>query len=547
MRRPAALFSLALLVSGTARAQPTVLIRAESRIELRIEHGDRHVRVRGVLRDDLGGALGDRTLRLRVTPEGSAAAVLARDVHTDRDGNFAAEVAVQGASYRLYATFDGDRLHERVEVARALDLNRAEVRLRVSVPERGQLDLDRLEHEFVVRVESDAGGGGVDVNLLDELDRQLQETRTDASGTARFVVRSVDLGAPGAGRVKARSHADGLRAEAQTEVPVVRFRATSLTLGASRDRVEPREAFRLAGRLTDSQGPLPGRAVGLFDGEMHLGTVLTDTDGAFLADVALEREDDGVVDIVARFDSDAPGRASSTSPPVTVHVEAAGRASLGWLLVPVLLSGLVLFLIARRTPRPDAGTRAREDAVPAGVRAAPRATRRAERTDVAGRVVDRHRDDPVPHAIVELACGDATIRATVGADGRFHAASVAPGRWRLRAEAPGYVAEVAELEVPHRGEWSALEVRLDSLRDRAVEPYRAVALEVLPSSRLWAVLTNREFLARARDEVPDPAAIEDLTARVEVASYGAEPPTASEVSEIDERAARAIDAIRSTR
>ena len=93
-----------------------------------------------------------------------------------------------------------------------------------------------------------------------------------------------------------------------------------------------------------------------------------------------------------------------------------------------------------------------------------------------------------------------TITADPSLDaGSFAFDEVGAGRWTIRVEAPGYVAQAAELVIPHRGEWSALEVRLESLRDRAVEQYRAVALEVLPSSRLWAVLTNREVLVRARE------------------------------------------------
>ncbi len=450
--------------------------------------------------------------------------------------------------YRVAATFDGDDDHQRIEVQRRLDLDRADVRLHVVIPERGKLDLDRGEHTIEVVAFSEEGGGGLSVELLDELDRRLDARTTDAEGRVRFVLPSERLGPPGAGRIKARSRADARRAEAQTEVPIVRFRRTHLTLSASRTRGRPGEHVLLEGRLTDSAGPIESRAVGLFAGDAHLGTVLTDAAGRFRRDLVLDNEHGSHLATVARFYSDAPGRAPSTSNAVEIDVQTGGGAPWPWLLLPIVLCVLLLLLLARRAsprleapaPRPEA---------PVGIEASSRRARRAERWDVGGTIVDHRDGQAVDDAMVTLVSldGSEAVPVPVDTQGRFSLSTIAGGTWRVRVEAAGYLPTEATIEVPHRGEWSDVRVRLSSLRALALAPFRRVALAVMPSARLWSVWTNREVLARARARGSGLIrGLERLNERVERACYDVDPPSHGDLESIEEGAAAVVQDLSET-
>jgi hypothetical protein len=545
----ASILLVATLTAGAleppvSRAQPRVLVRAESRIELRTRRAVDVLVVEGALRDDLGQPLSDREITLRwraIATPGPPVPQWGdrqRTLRTDRDGAFAVELPIASGAHHLSAWFAGDRMHERVEVARRIDLDRADVRLRVEVPNRGHLDLDVAVHEIVVRSQSDVGGDNVAIRILDELDRPLAAGTTDASGRATFHLRASDLGAPGAGRLKVRSTEDALRAEAQTEVPVIRFRRTTVTLTAEPSRAEAPASVRFEGALRDSRGPIEGRAVGLFARGDHLATTLTDGDGAFARTVELFEEGD--VEVVARFESDAPGRTSSESAPVSIRVQGPGALSPWvWLLVPVCICLALLVWIARRTPPPPERATAAPPA-PAGLSAGARVHRRPDRTDVAGRVVSHDAGEAISTARATLRATRGDLVCAVDDEGRFEFRDNPAGTYRLVVEAPGYLAADGLVVVPHRGEWTGSTVRLESMRARALAPFRRVAIPFLRSARAWPIRTNREVLEAARRVGPVPDALPPLTAEVERACYGPEPPDDSEVDRIDRLADRVV-------
>lgn len=532
-------------LAATASAQPSVRVRSETRIELRTLRRPGHVVVEGALRDDLGEPLVDRRIILRATPDDPTLPGSRHPLTTDAQGGFSARMDLETGGHRLSATFVGDDTHDRVEVERRLDLDRADVRLRVVVPDGGRLDLDRPSHVVEVVAESTEGGAGLGIDLVDELERPLARGRTDGAGRVRFEIPAGALGASGAGRIKARSRADALRAEAQTEVPVVRYRATELTLAASRDEARPGERVVFSGELRDSTGPLEGRAVGLFaDGE-HLTTVLTMRDGSFEAPVEPDARHAGRLEVVARYQSDAPGRASSESRVAVVEVAGARTTPWPWLLLPLIASGVLLLWIARRAPkRPEKQVETPEER-PVGVATARRQSLRADRRDVSGQVVDHRDDRPASGARLTLR-GPAGRRLEGAVDeaGRFLFADLEPGAWTLTVEAEGYVGTESRLSVPHRGEWSQVTVRLESMRSRALSPYRPVAAEVLPAPRLWGVWTTGDVLQEARRTGREPSALGDLTGRVERAYYGPEPPDEGEVAVIDARADETLRELR---
>ena len=83
------------------------------------------------------------------------------------------------------------------------------------------------------------------------------------------------------------------------------------------------------------------------------------------------------------------------------------------------------------------------------------------------------------------------------------------------------------LHVPHRGEWSDVQVLLTSSRAAAVAAYRPVAARALPSLELWERWTARETLESAMRAGRAPDSFVQLTEHVERAAYAKTPPNAS--------------------
>jgi hypothetical protein len=137
---------------------------------------------------------------------------------------------------------------------------------------------------------------------------------------------------------------------------------------------------------------------------------------------------------------------------------------------------------------------------------------------------------------------EGSCRLTSDEHGRFASPVLPAGRVRLQVQAEGRVTTAVDLELPHRGEWSSFVVRLESLRDRALSPFRRLSMRVLPSARAWGVWTNREARAWLLQRLPaDDAALGELTADVERACYGSDLPSEREVASIEQRT-RAIEA-----
>ncbi len=112
--------------------------------------------------------------------------------------------------------------------------------------------------------------------------------------------------------------------------------------------------------------------------------------------------------------------------------------------------------------------------------------------------------------------------------------SCPPGAPACWSEAPGHVATQVDLEIPHRGEWTSFVVRLESLRDRALSPFRRLTMRVLPSARAWGIWTNREAREWLAQRAPaQQAMLGKLTSEVERACYAREIPSEADVAQIE--------------
>ena len=533
---------LVLLIAAGARAQPLVRVQARTQVALDGTHGADGVDLRGALLDDLGTPLAGRPLVVRIADAEDALEQRIAS-RTGEDGRFRLTRSLAAGVYHVRIAFAGDSHHESSEAVRAVDLTRADVRLTFIEPRTLRFDLDAESHPVVVRASSALGGAALNVHVRDEGGASLARGETDRDGVFRAAIASTALGAPGSARLLAETDADARRSAAQTEVPVLRWRGTQLRLQARVDT--RREVIVLQGLLRDSKAVLADEAVGLFDGDVHLATVLTDARGGFRTELKLPLTSaQGAAPtarLQARFDSDASWVGSSRSDAVEISFAPESPASPVWLLVPLCLSGALAWLLLRQ----PANERAARDAAPTGgigIHPGRGRTRgRAERREIDGVVHDADTERPVRGANLSLRTGDgSTVELPAGTDGTFRSPELRDGTWTLTIAAEGYAPLTGTLTIPHRGEWAGVQVQLQSLRSAAVMAYKPAALRMLPSPELWQRSTPRETLQRAQQSGRATEPFVQLTQRVEHAAYARTPPSMEEVATIERVAGEAL-------
>jgi hypothetical protein len=526
---------LGVLLAGPASAQtgPRVVVRAETRIELRVERDpDAAPHLVGTLRDELGAPLDGRPIDVSVWSDeaGESGGRWTAHPRTDGGGGFDVLLGSAASGWWASASFLGDELHIGTEARQRIDLELAHVSLTLHLADRGVLDLDRPQHEVRVTASSVAGGAGLLISLRNELGVVLAEGRTDEAADLVLAVASDRLGPASAGRLIALSAPDARRSAAQAEVPIVRRRPTTLTLTRA-EGDDGAERASLSGALRDAEGPRAREAVALFARpERHLGTALTDEAGRFHFDLTAAAVSGlgAEIALVARFESDAPWIGASESAPVWWSLRpplAGGSVVLG--AISLLLVLAALGLLSRRP-----GAAASRAAEPGRTSLELGERTRERLTEISGGVRDARTGNTVA-ARVEVA---GQVQVT-DADGRF-LLHPAPGRHRFLLRAEGYAPLEAEVTVPHRGEHRGMRVRLWAMRDLALAPLRPIALALLPSADLWSLWTQRELLAALRKAGREPPELADLIERVERACYDEAPPAEEELAAIRETARR---------
>ncbi len=538
---------LVWLCSSAVGAQPIVVVRSESRLELDVRRApDGALDVSGALRDDLGAALPDRDVALELSRANAhdrehvrGSHVTTRAVHTSAEGTFEARFPSSppptGApsDYVIDATYEGDAEHVGTRATRFFDVDRAHVALRLTIEGGARIDLSSPTHALDIVASSTAGGGGLPMLLSDEREAALGRGVTDASGTLHVVLSSSALGPPAAGRLIVRTLGDATRTESQTEVPVVRFRPTHTTLEVSRARLLSNEPVRVSGALTDGRFPLEREAIGVFVGERLVRTVLTSEDGQFSASITLDDvpDLDGRVALRARFAGDAPWVPASESGPVALEIVRPTSLAWLWALLPILASlAVAAWSLNRERAVSPSATR---QPVGAGVVLGSRASLAANRSEVGGTVLDAITGEPVAGAMIAI--GDLTSQTD--ARGRFSIDVRARGATELSVVAKEHVALTLPIALPHRGELSSLSIRLAGRRATTFAALRRVASQLSPSSDASAALTQRELLEVLRGRGASPPALPRLVTVIESACYGVLAPSDAEIAEVEEIAA----------
>jgi hypothetical protein len=521
------------LLAPASQAQPSVRVRAASEIEL---DGIRDGTLHGRLRDDAGEPLADRIVLLDSAVPGDPNALHRSAARTDADGEFSASMSVANTALTVRASFAGDREHAGTERTRAFDRTRADVQLRFVEPRSAYLDLDQKAHEVLVRASSPLGGEGLALRFRDERGRVLGSGTTDADGAWRLTLAADRLGPPSSGTFEALTDGDTLRAAANVSLSVVRFRHTALSIKVDRSH----DTTTVLGALRAAKEPLVGKAIGLFDGQEHVATVLSDRAGGFR--YALPPASDGRArtwHLQARFASDAAWFGSSRSGVLAARVEPPTIPSARWLLLPALALGLLASWLLRPSAR-ERGADA--PPLPVGIHALPRRSiGPAARRDVGGKVRDARTGRRV--ASIEITLTSASERHSVQPepDGTFRVAELAPGTWQLAVSALGYGEVASELSIPHRGQWADVQVRLPNLRDAVFETYRPVALNRMPTPELWGRWTVREVLASATRSGRSSSALERVSDLVERVAYGRAIPARTDLQDVERARDAALD------
>jgi hypothetical protein len=524
---------------SSARAEPLVRVRGESRIEIGVAHSELGISISGALRDELGTPLGGRPLAIEAIPDNAPHEPWAADITTDEAGRFSLEITDTNRNYRLLATFNGDDNHRGVRVERNVERARDDVRLELKLPQGTRIDLDRDTFLVDIVAESDAGGGGLGMRLTDELSHELARGTTQADGRLRLTVKTPLLGAPGAGLLRIESLRDERRAEAQTEARVVRTRAVKLSLYPEATVFEAGAPLTIEGSAQSRVGPRARVPVGLYANGEHVETLITDDQGRFEARLWLDTRE-GDVTLTARSEGDAASAYPATETQVVLHVTKAEPLPLAWLMGASALALLGLWGFARWRARADAARLEVDEPQRERRVLQQRPQGRRDRHRIHGRVQDLRDGAGVAFAKLSLAHEHPEGSCVMAADehGRFASPILPHGRLRLRVESPGFVATEFELYVPHRGEWTSFAVRLENLRDRALSPFRRLALKILPSSRAWGIWTTREAREWMSRAVPARRSeLGQLTLDVERACYGEQPPDEAQVASIEKRAA----------
>jgi hypothetical protein len=532
----------ALLLALHARAQPLVRVQAGTQIVLHSAQGSDGLELRGALLDDLGAPLAGRMVQVEVRDERTGEAVQQLAVRSADDGSFGAAAAQPAGAYRVRVRFAGDSHHAESRAERTVDLARAEVRLAFIEPRTVRLDLDAERQPVALRASSRLSGEGLSIEVRNERGAVVTRGTTDADGMLRAVVPAAALGEAGHGKLIAHSQPDALRGGALAEVAVLRWRATQLALRAQVDA--RRQQVTLEGSLRDRRSGLAGEAIGIFDGNTHVTTVLTDRAGRFRHDgLASGARPDAqrTLRLQARFDSDASWLGSSRSEVVELALVPEAPVSPLWLLLPLCSSAALVWLLLRR-PAAERAARKAPPAVGIGIHPGRgRARGRAEQRRIAGTVRDALTERPVRGAPLSLRGPDASaLELVTGDDGSFRSDELRDGEWTLSISAAGYATLSGTLAIPHRGEWADMDVQLQSLRSAAVAAYRPAAMRVLPDAELWRRWTPRETLQHAQQKGRATEPFVQLTQQVEHAAYSGTPPTADDVAAVEQTASEAL-------
>ena len=506
------------------------------------------LRVDGSLHDDLGAPLANRELTAYLEPLQGEGRALRRTLRSNGRGRFQFDAACETAACRVTRVtveYEGDTYYERAALTQVVEVQRAELRLQWQEPNALAVSVDEPHLLLVLTASSPLGGAGLRVKIENELSQPVGEGTTDAGGKLELQIASTRLGAPGLGELIARSTGDAQRSAARSGKPILRTRATHTSLTAKLSQAAPR--LELEVELKTRAGPVADRAVGVFAGDKHLVTLLTDSSGRAARALALAplQLAEGQHQLRARFESDVPGVLSSQSPEVTLTIQPSTRPSAIWLVVPALASLLFALWSARRSAQVKPGQARSAPEAPEVQLGTPLRGRSAPMYSLQGFAEDVDSGEPLGAVLLVTGTQTPAQQQRVQANplGQFASPALAPDTYRVSAHAPGYAPAEFSVAVPHHGTGSNIRISLRSLRVLALEAYAPVTQRVISSEQRRLTATARETLNAAVSGRRAGPTLEPLTDQVERIAYAAAIPHSSDLTRVQRAATQAIDEI----
>lgn len=462
-----------------------VSVRGESNVQFEAWSAGTTLVVEGRLFDDVGEALPGRQVGVAVVQRRDI--VIEERVYTGFFGRFATAVEIPAGDYGVQVAFDGSDQVRGTSGADTVEVKAAPTQLDVEAPSWVHGD----DEEVLIRLQARAGGHGL-------------PTFVSLSGDDGPLV-TVDLDGQGEATHDVGPYLEGGDNTLVVEIPASEYRDGVTETATVRRLVDPRvtgsveRVFRRVTRgvevavgVEDDHGPLVDAEVqielvpvgddsdeeeGDVDSERLSWDTQTGVDGRATAMISDEELNGRRWNVTAQVD-----------PPVgetlvweggEVYQEPSGWRSVVVFVAAVVLAGALLwmgrrgallvwarlrsFWRRRREHRgdgePDEEPR-RPLAAVEEVQLVAEKGRSEEAADDASVVIglwDEWRDKPVVGASVQSTDPNEERRQFESdADGSVHLELDVEGQWKIRAEAPGYVAARTTLVAPAEGNWLRL-------------------------------------------------------------------------------------------
>ncbi len=504
-----------------------VVAASELRVEPRLSSDQGTLTLALRLRDDRGGALSGRLVRLRLRAESFP--FYAEAVRTDARGDATVRVDLRERHrvFQVEADYEGDAASSPTAFATRLDLDVPFVEAELLVSPAG-FELGAGPTVVTVRVRIGEvvarGAAGLPVALVldpTQHGRVLVAGVTDGAGRAELRVSPEAFGRPGVHHLAPRVElGPGRVVDGAARSVLVRARTV---LGLIRGADVSQGATLAARAEAVGAGPLADAAVRLQVGERALAGGRTDAQGNVVFRVPWSALGEGPLAVRAVLDPTEPWLLGSVSEPVLLRAPTTASVPWWWAVSALGAAAVALGAVSlRERLRSARGHR------PPGPVVAPSApVEGLEREALPGfagvslrvEAIDRTTGGAVPAARCGLE-GDDPVLGPV--------ADPLPGlslgqRVVVRVEAPGYAPRSVPAALLRPGNY-VLRVALRSWREELFELLRPL----LRRRGVGPVLpTPREALRH-----DDPAGLREVVEAVERGCYGPAHPVASEVARV---------------
>jgi len=503
-----------------------IRVRGEGKLYADVQAAGITVQLAGALRDELGNALPQRDVLVRIKAANSNRELHKETISTDMQGRFQLQRSMDEGDYLIEAEFLGTEHLDGDKIAREVHLAIIPPRVDIHVPKL-VVGTSRTAN---LRVRASAAGVGISAPV-EVLVNGAQVTTLELDLYGRGAIDVVPHLQPGENVVEVRLPKERKR-PAASDASTLRFSSDpeiEVSAQASQRRLE--RGLLVTGRVSDSNGPLPSGSikveferVGPVPGQeideiaeepapalsASAREVRTEVDeeGRFEGFLPGQLIEDGQWNAKVTFRPDAGATMTATTETVTFD-----RTRSRWLLnILGLLAILVgVVVLVNRLSTVDfrslfAGLRRKkeekEDA-PRFDQDEPAIIEQIEPEEldevadselqIAGVIWDGWRRHAVPFARIELTrSGHEPLVIQSMSDGRFRSPPLEPGRYHIRVSASGFASGILDIVIPHDGSYRFFRFGLVAIPLKIRRYYQAWVRRI-HGEDLWGKLSPRQI------------------------------------------------------